>query len=206
MSKKVLFVLVTISCIFSTIALITVVSRRFPDSRGLQTAVANSEVSVKVKAGTLSFTKSPAPSVTAVDASPDNQTTTGTLGAMEVTDLRGAKGTGWTVNIDAMTNYQNGDKSESIPMTNTELNMKNLVVSKGDPAFVSITNGTLKPVDQNNDGALDSAVTLAQTLGVVNAKKYNGINVAQFQTDINLTVPGGLPADTYTSSYTISVQ
>lgn len=206
MTKKILFTLVVISCVVSLLSLIRVLSRRMPSGISLQAAATNSNVSVKVKSGSLTFSQLPIPSVNPVDTSTEDQTTTGTLGVIEVADLRGAKGTGWTVNTDAMTPYENADKSDSIAFTNTKLSVKNLVVSKGDPLFVSISNGILIPTDVNNDKVLDSAITLAQTQGEVNGKKYNGVNIAKFTTDITLVVPGGLPADTYTSTYIISVQ
>lgn len=206
MNKKFLFALVAVSCAFSFFAFIKVFSKTMPQGNTLQTAVTNSNVSVQVRGGGLSLTKVPVPSVVAVDTSADNQVTTGTLGDIEVTDLRGVKGTGWSVNVDSMTDYFNIDNTESIPLTNTTFSVKELSVIKGDGSYVSISNGALTPVDVNANKVSDSAITLAQTQGIVAGKKYNGVNVAKFKTDMSLTVPGGLPADTYTSVYTISVQ
>lgn len=209
MNKKFLFVLVLTSCFFSVFAFVRVFSKQTVQTfagNTLQTAVTNADVSVKIKGGALSITKTPVPTMSELVASADDQVSAGSLGEMEVTDLRGAKGTGWTVNIDSMTDYYNGDNTESIPLTNTQFNVKDLTVTKGDATFVSVSNGNLVPTDNNADKTSDGAITLAQTQGTVGGKKYSGINSAKFTTDMNLTVPGGLPADTYTSVYTISVQ
>lgn len=209
MNKKFLFVLVVTSCFFSLFAFIRAFSRYVPVNTiasSLQTSVANSSVSVKVNGGVLSLSKLPSPTMSAVDASTDSQTTLGSLGEIEVTDLRGTKGTGWTVNIDSMTDYYNSDNSESIPLTNTQFTVNDLSVTKGDSSFVVATAGTLLPKDDNEDKLSDGAITLAQTVGSSNGKNYSGVNVAKFKTDMSLTIPGGIAADTYTSVYTISVQ
>lgn len=206
MGKKTLLLLLTASCFISVITFLYVLAGRHPDGSQLQTAVTNSNVSVTVRSGSLIFSKTPAPSMAAVTASPDSQTTTGTLGTLEVTDLRGTRGVGWTVNLDSMLDYANADGSGSIPLANTQLTARDMNVVKGDPAFVSIPGGTLAPADSNGDHALDSAITLASTSSAVSGKTYNGINLVSFGVDLALTIPGGLPADTYTSTYVISVQ
>lgn len=204
---RLLYIISTVAFVLSISALGMLIFAYFikPEAQFLKAAVANTNVSLAVKGGALFFSQNPTPSLNAVNASIEPQLTTGTLGNIEVTDLRGSKEVGWTVNLDSMTDYAAADGFK-VPLTNTTVTIGGLVVGFGDAQFVSVSQGNLKPVDQDANGTSDSAITLAQTVNNKNGNKYNGVNRVQFHPDISLTVPGGLPADTYTSVYSISVQ
>lgn len=204
---RLLYIISTIAFVLSISALGMLIFTYFikPEAQFLKAAAVNSNVSLAVKGGALFFSQNPAPALNPVNASTEPQVTTGTLGTIEITDLRGTKEVGWTVNLDSVTDYTAADGFK-VPLANTTVTVNGLVIGFGDSQFVSASQGNFTPADQNADGISDSAITLAQTVGNKNGNKYNGVNRVQLRPDISLTVPGGLPADTYTSVYSISVQ
>lgn len=208
-----LYLLSLVSLFISVFALFFVLLVHFlPDGSFFTADSTQTNVSLAIRAGALQFTRNPSPSLNPIVASTDSQTTTGTLGEIEASDMRATPGVGWTMNLDSITDYISSDRNYRIPLTNTIFAVSNLNVAAGDQRFVSVASGTLRPVDANNDGVSDGAITLAQTIGVLpggagsSSQTYRGLSRVRLTPNITLTIPGQLPSQTYTSVYTISVQ
>lgn len=144
-----------------------------------------SQVTVKVKPGNLTWTPSPDSNLNDVTLDGTDQSTTGTLGNLQVTEARGKK-IGWYLTVVA------GDFQDAV-----DPSLKILATGFEVVAPVAVNPITGNGGVTSAGGFLDSPVTMLDT----GAATGNGLGINESNPNIRLQVP----AETYVGTYASTV-
>ena len=154
---------------------------------GIGTALADT-VTVVVNGGNLSMTAGGNQTLNPVTLNGTDQTTTGTLGTLDVIDARGT-GVGWNVVVASTDFTKTGDPTKIIPASGFTI-----------PTAPTVTTVAGNTAPTSNSGALNGA-----GLKLLSAAVGTGMGEYQVTPDLQLLVPAQTYAGTYTATVTETV-